>query len=70
MLTGHMNQWANFYTRSMHIDTEVRDAFVLWCVRVGTCNEHANIGFMAKRGPHLLTRHHPLVAITFCFAGQ
>ena len=54
----------------MQVDSEIGNAFVLWRIGVGARNEHPNIGFMAKRCPHLLTRHHPLVAITFCFARQ
>ena len=47
----------------VHVDGEVGDALVLGHVGVGAGDEHAEVGDLAARGPHLLTVDDPLVAV-------
>src|SRR6266511_4642858 len=59
----HLAERPYLDARLLHVDGEVRDAFVLGCVGIGTGEQHAEIGGLAARRPHLLTVDDPLVAV-------
>ena len=46
-----------------HVEGEVGDALVLGDVGVGAGQQHAEVGVLAARGPHLLAVDDPLVAV-------
>ena len=60
---GHLLQRAHVDARLVHVDGEVGDALVLGHLGVGAGDEHAEVGDLAARGPHLLAVDDPLVAV-------
>ncbi len=62
-VTGHLLEGTNVDALLEHLEGEVRDALVLGDVGVGAGEQHAEVGVLATRGPHLLAIDDPLVAI-------
>jgi hypothetical protein len=60
---GHLLQRPHLDARLVHVDGEVGDALVLGRVRVGAGQQHAEVGDLAARRPHLLPVDDPLVAV-------
>ncbi len=60
---GHLPEGPDLDARLAHVEREVGDALVLGDVRIGPGQEHAEIGDLSSRGPHLLPGHYPLVAV-------
>ena len=61
--TGHLAQRADVDARLVHVDGEVGDALVLRHVGVGAGQQHAEVGDLRARRPHLLAVDDPLVAV-------
>jgi hypothetical protein len=74
MGAGHLDQRADLDTFSVHRADEVGDATVFGIAAVGVTrgfdrrpgagDQDAPTGMVGQAGPHLLTIHHPLVAVT------
>ena len=62
-VAGHLHQRADLDAGLVHVDGELGDALVLGHVGVGAGDEHADVGGLAERGPHLLAVDDPLVAV-------
>jgi hypothetical protein len=62
-VAGHLAQRADLDARLVHVDGEPGDALVLGHLGVGAGDEHAQIGHVAERRPHLLAVDDPLVAV-------
>ena len=60
----HLEDRANLHTRLLHRQDEVADALVLGDVPVGAGEQHAVIGVVGARVPHLLAVDDPVVAVT------
>ena len=50
----------------MHIDREIRHAFVLGLFGIGARHEHAPVGQVRQSIPDLLSVDDPLIAIAHC----
>ena len=62
-LAAEMAEGPDGHARLVHVEQEVRDALALRGERVGACEEHGPVGAVRPRGPDLLARDRPLVAI-------
>ena len=60
---GHLLQRADVDTGLVHVAHEVGDALVLGHVGIGASEQHAEVGDLRTRGPHLLAVDDPLVAV-------
>ncbi len=67
---GHLAQRAHLHTGLVHVDGEVGDPLVLGRLDRRPGDEHAVVGGLAQRGPHLLAVHDPLVTVAFGTGGQ
>ena len=62
-VAGHLLERAHVDAVLEHVEGEVGDALVLGHVGVGPGQQHAEVGVLAARGPHLLPVDDPLVAV-------
>ena len=62
-VAGHLLERAHVDAVLEHVEGEVGDALVLGHVGVGAGQQHAEVGVLAARGPHLLAVDDPLVAV-------
>ena len=62
-VAGHLLERAHVDAVLEHVEGEVGDALVLGHVGVGAGQQHAEVGVLAPRGPHLLAVDDPLVAV-------
>ena len=62
-MARHLLERTDVDTVLEHVEGEVRDALVLGHVGVGAGEQHAEVGVLAARGPHLLAVDDPLVAV-------
>jgi hypothetical protein len=62
--TRHLPQRTGLDARLRHVELEVRDPLVLRQVGVGARDQHADVGQLRGRRPHLLAGDDPLVAVT------
>ena len=61
--SGHLPQRPHVDAGLEHLEGEVADPLVLGHVGVGAGEQHAEVGHLATRRPHLLAVDHPLVAV-------
>ena len=61
--SGELAQRPDLDAGLVHVDREVGDALVLGHVGIGAGEQHAEVGPVAARGPHLLAVDDPLVAV-------
>ena len=61
--TGHLPQRPYLDARLLHVEGEIGDPLVLGHIGVGASQQHAEVGDLAGRGPHLLSGDHPFVAV-------
>ena len=69
-LAGDLPQRANLNTRGFHVEGEVGHAAVLGHVRVGAGDEHAEVGDVGERVPHLLAVDDPFVTVLDRFGAE
>ena len=62
-VAGHLAQRPHLDAGLVHVDREPGDALVLRRVGIGAGEQHAHVGGLAQRGPHLLAVDDPLVAV-------
>ena len=62
-LAGDVPQRPDLDTGLVQVDEEVRDALPLRDVGIGAREQHAEVGEVRPRGPHLLAGHEPVVAV-------
>ena len=63
LLTRHLTEWAHRDARQVHVEEEHRQSLVLAHVWIGAGEQLTDLGEVGLRRPHLLARHHPLVAV-------
>ena len=49
----------------MHVDREIRHAFVLGLIGIGACDEHAPVGEVRQGVPNFLSVDDPFVTVTY-----
>ena len=64
-LTGHLKQRSYIDAGGVHVHEERRDALVFRNIGVGARNDETIGSNVRESGPHLLTRHNPLITVTF-----
>ena len=69
-LAGHLAQRPHLDARRVHVEGEVGHALVLGRLGVGAGDEHAPVGEVGQRVPHLLPGDDPLVAVAHGPGGQ
>ena len=69
-LAGHLAQRPHLHARRVHVQGEVGQPLVLGGVGIGAGHEHAPVGDVGQRVPHLLAGDDPLVAVADGPAGQ
>jgi hypothetical protein len=62
-LAGDLHERADLHPVLLHVHQEVGEPAVLGRRRVGPRDEHAPLGLVRVRRPHLLAGHHPVVAV-------
>ena len=62
-LAGDVPQRPHVDAGLVQVDEEVRDALPLRDVGIGAGEQHAEVGEVRPRGPHLLAGHEPVVAV-------
>ena len=62
-LAGDLPQRANLNTRGLHVEGEIGHAAVLGHVRIGSGDEHAEVGDVGECVPHLLAVDDPFVTV-------
>ena len=62
-VAGHLHERSDLDALLVHVEREVGDALVLGDIGVGAGDEHAEVGDLAARGPHLLAGDDPLLAV-------
>jgi hypothetical protein len=63
---GHLAERADLDAGCVHVESEVRETFVLRGVGVGSGDEHPAVGDMGEGVPYLLTGNDPFVTIAYC----
>ncbi len=63
--TGYLSERTDFNTRCVHVKREVRHAFVLWLIGVGSRDKHSPVGEVGECVPHLLPIHDPFVTVAY-----
>ena len=69
-VAGHVDERPHRDPGGVHGADEVGDALVLGGVGLGAGQQDPEVGQMGVGGPHLLTLHHPLVAVELGPGGQ
>ncbi len=69
-LAGDLAQRPDLDSGGVHVEGEVGQALVLGRLGVGAGHEHAAVGDVGERVPHLLAADHPLVAVAHRLGGQ